>query len=257
MKILFVTSETTYIPGNYLDLLQELLEYQASNKNEGTQKWSLCAVVSVKTLDKNLIKTIIGLPLLGVFDLTKTLIRNIGELPFKKRSKLCARYKIPHMKVDSMNDESIINWVKQNDVDLILNLRTRSIYKRRILNAPNIGCVNIHHGLLPKYRGTFCDLYALSEGREAGFSLHKMEEKVDAGEIYKVVTVDKGSERNYRNYLKKTIKPEIETLINFFNECAKKKELPEGTPNTTSEKKYTKNPTRKTIYEFKERGLIL
>lgn len=257
MKILFVTSEATYIPGNYLDLIEELLVTQKKNKDTGESKWTLAAVVSVKTVDSTLLKTLIGLPFLGVFNLTKTLLKNILELPLKKRTKLCSRFNIPHKVVHSMNDESIIRWVKENEIDVILNLRTRSIYKSEILNAPNIGCINIHHGLLPQYRGTFCDLYALAESRDAGFSLHKMEERVDAGEIYRTVIVNEGTERNYLQYLKSTIKPEIDTLIEFFDECANLGGLPQGTPNLSNQKSYTKNPNRKKIFEFKERGLIL
>ncbi len=252
MKILVVTSQTTYMPGNYQRLLEGLLE--AASNDPG---WSIDAIASVKTLNGSLIKTIIGLPFLGVFNLTHELIKNSWELLFRKRERLAKKHNIPHRLVTSMNEESVIKWVKNLNIDLILNIRTRNIYGENILKTPTLGCINIHHGILPEYRGTFCDLYALSEGREAGFSIHKMEKRVDAGKIFKVVTVDPGNEKNYRNYLKKTEDIELEELLLFFNECSKKMSLPEGIQNKTTNKIYTKNPNRKLIQEFKKKGFIL
>ncbi len=253
LKILFVTSETTYIPGNYLDLLEEL--FKAGENSNGA--WKVAGVISIKTINLNLAKTLVGLPLIGVRDLTKTLVENILKTPFHYRENLCRDYGVAHLKAKSMNDEDTLKWIGGIGPDLILNLRTRCIYKEKALKAARLGCVNIHHGLLPKYRGTFCDLYALYEGRPAGFSLHKMEKKVDAGEIFKVVEVDPGTEKNYKNYLKKTILPEVETLKKFFDKCASLGHLPKGKENKSQKKIYTKNPTNKTIRSFKERGLFL
>jgi methionyl-tRNA formyltransferase len=246
------------MPGNYIDLLEALLKSAAeTQKTEGSPKWEIAGFVSLKTLDLGLVKTLIGLPLLGVTQLTESLLTNILELPLGKRDKLARKYKVRHIKAETMNDPQLVSVVRNLNIDVILNIRTRCIYREDILNAPNWGCLNIHHGLLPEYRGTFCDLYALYEGRPAGFSLHEMVQKVDAGRIFEVVTVDQGGERNYRNYLKKTVQYEVDTLNQFFYNCAKRGGLPEGLPNTPKKKIYTKNPDKKLIKKFKKEGLVL
>lgn len=258
LKILVVTSQTTYMPGNYIDLLQALLkESQYCQNSQGENPWEICAIASLKTLDLSLLKTIIGLPLLGVQNLTSSLITNILELPIKKRDRLAKKYGIPHYFWNSMNDTEAIEKVKALEVDIILNIRTRCIYRKEILEAPRLGCLNIHHGLLPDYRGTFCDLYALYENRPAGFSLHEMVERVDAGRIFEVVTVDSGLERNYRDYLSKTVQFEIDTLTKFFYQCAKLGALPQGIENISQKICYTKNPDKLLIKKFKEQGLVL
>lgn len=240
------------MPGNYQALLSEL-----TKAGIDSETWSITGLVSIKTLDGPLIKTIVGLPLIGVFNLASELIKNSFNLLFKRREKLAKEYRIPHRLVDSMNDQSVIDWVRGMEIDIILNIRTRDIYGESILRTPKLGCVNIHHGILPDYRGTFCDLYALYENRNAGFSIHKMEKKVDAGVIFKTVVVDQGTEKNYQHYLKKTEEVEIKEIIDFFNECTRLNNFPTGIPNKTKRKIYTKNPTPKMIKNFKAQGFIL
>ena len=146
---------------------------------------------------------------------------------------------------------------KKNKIDLIINLRTRCIYKDEILSSPRLGCFNIHHGLLPEYRGTLCDLFALAEQRPAGFTLHKMTQKIDAGVIIKVVEVNQGSERNYVEYLKSTMVPEAEALSNFINYIKENDLPPQGIPNKHDKVTYTKNPTKKQIKNFIREGMLL
>nr|HPO17332.1 formyltransferase family protein [Candidatus Hydrogenedentota bacterium] len=58
------------------------------------------------------------------------------------------------------------------------------IFRRSMLDLPNIGCVNMHSSLLPKHRGPnpFCAVILTGE-QESGVTFHIMEEKIDAGDI--------------------------------------------------------------------------
>ena len=98
-----------------------------------------------------------------------TLTRNIVELPLKRREKLISGRDLPTLRAKTMKDPRIIAWIRGQDIDLVINLRTRCIYRSEVLDASKLGCINIHHGLLPLYRGAMCDLFALSENRPAGF----------------------------------------------------------------------------------------
>src|SRR5690606_523522 len=104
------------------------------------------------------------------------------------------------------------------------------IYKRSILQAPRLGCLNVHHGLLPRYRGTMCDLYALSEGREAGFSVHVMTPKLDAGPILRRQIVGGGT-RDYLSYLRHTGPIEARVLTELVDEIENLGQLPTGDVN--------------------------
>lgn len=252
MKVLLVTSLLTYMPRNYLDLFDSLLR-EVPDYIHG--------LVLLDNLDHKVLKSIIGLPLLGANNVFAHLITNIAKLPLKERERLMKRHHKKVYKIKSMNSKAAIEITKTNNIDLIINLRTRDIYKKEILSAPNFGCLNIHHGLLPKYRGTMCDLYALSEGREAGFSIHMMNEKIDAGEIHQVVTVSRGDDKDYIEYLGKTAAIEGRALASllrsFHREIETTGALPKGELNQAPDKVYTKNPTRSQVAQMKKKGMIV
>jgi len=210
-------------------------------------------LILLENLDLPTVKACLGLPLLGVKKLSFQLYRNILELPLRRREKLFEGHQKWVQKFKTMNDPQVVQFIKEQEIDIIINLRTRCLYKEEILSAPKLACLNIHHGLLPEYRGTFCDLYALTENRAAGFSIHRMEKRVDAGEILARIEVSKG-DKNYLTYLEKTSDKEVEVLVQLIEEIKKIGKIPQGTPNKTDRKVYTKNPTRSQIKRFLASG---
>lgn len=77
--------------------------------------------------------------------------------------------------------------------DLIVTCAYGQIVPDVILNAPKLGCVNVHASLLPKYRGGAPIHWAVINGEsESGVTIMKMVSKMDAGEMYlkKVVAIE-------------------------------------------------------------------
>ncbi len=257
LKVLLVTSEINYMPGNYNPLIQGLIT------NQSTNGFDISGVVELKTLDKQLLSPLVKMPFVGMYKMPLQIIQNIkSEKINQTRQKICNKSQIPLLKWQSMNTPQARSWVVDNQIDIILNIRTRCIYKKAILNAPKLGCINIHHGILPHYRGTFCDLYALSEYRPAGYSIHRMVKKIDDGEVYKVTQVlqRKTQEKvDYIDYLKRTIDLEIEDLTHLLNQINTSQKLPEPLKFTSnpSDILYTKNPTPKEIIKLIRQGITL
>ncbi|MBA3768493.1 MAG: methionyl-tRNA formyltransferase, partial [Acidobacteria bacterium] len=68
--------------------------------------------------------------------------------------------------------------------DLILVWSYSMILPPAILEIPRAGCVNLHGGLLPEYRGGHVMQWAIINGeRETGMTLHYMDEGVDTGPV--------------------------------------------------------------------------
>jgi len=248
MKTLLVTSQITYVPGNYLGLFEEVLASASSQ---------IAGLVILENASWKLCKEILGLKLLGCSRISSHLLKNFIELPRKSREKLFESKGIPVIRTKTMNSADMIEYVKREKIDLIVNARTRCIYKKSILEAPRLGCINIHHGLLPEYRGTLCDLYALSEGRHAGFTLHEMNEKIDAGRILKRCEVSSRDDRDFAAYLEKASIIEGQELGRLLLEIATVGRLPEGVINQCEKTVYTRNPDRKQIARMREAGLLL
>jgi len=250
MKVLLVSSQVTYTPNNYYELHKELLDKSEHH---------IHGLVFLKNLNMSVVKSTAGLFALGAYNVASSLAKNIMSLPLKKTEKL---YKSKNKEVlyfNSMNEKAVIEYVKVNNIDLIVNMRTRCIYKKDILEAPNLGCINIHHGILPEYRGTLCDLYALSENRDAGFTIHEMNKKIDDGKILSigVVSCKSKNQKNYMSHLRSASFVEAQTLAQLLDKIGKINKLPEGNLNSTDKAIYTKNPTRKKIKELKTKGLII
>lgn len=248
MKVLLVTSQITYVPNNCQDFLDKILENNATD---------IAGLVILQNFSLNLVPKILWLYRISCINFANTLSHNMFELLFDKREKLFKKNDIPVFKLKNINDSQVVNWVKENNIDLIVNLRTRCIYKSEILHVPRFGCVNFHHGILPKYRGVFCDLYALYENRPAGITIHQMNEKIDNGEIIFTKQISHKKELDYMNYLSRTGKEEAQLLIQLINYMKKNDKMPSGIRNYSKQPVFTKTPTVHEIDKMRKGGIIL
>ena len=56
------------------------------------------------------------------------------------------------------------------------------ILKPSVLRQPRLGCINIHHAPLPRYKGMMPTFWQLYQGeRHVGLTIHSMTEKIDEG----------------------------------------------------------------------------
>lgn len=68
--------------------------------------------------------------------------------------------------------------------DLIISAAYGQIVPKAVLEAPRLGCINVHASLLPKLRGGAPVHYAILEGHEkTGVTIMYMAEKMDAGDM--------------------------------------------------------------------------
>src|SRR6476619_6211503 len=86
-----------------------------------------------------------------------TLVKNyLGSSRSLRKKSYESKNKFYHV-LPNVNGSEALELIKKHDIDLIVNARTRAIFKKDILNATRLGCINIHHGLLPEQRGLMCD----------------------------------------------------------------------------------------------------
>ncbi len=252
MKCFVVLSEVTYVRDNYNQFLSHLLE--------NTQLIS--GIVILKNNSIDLIKKGLFLRMVGAKNIGANLINNSLKMRIGDpvREKLAKKYGLPIYYFNSSNDESFAKLVKENEIDIIINARTRDIYKKKILSAPKIACINVHHGVLPNYRGTMCDLYAIFENRIPGFSVHFMDKKIDNGKIIEVVSSkDKFSykKNDYEDYIYKSSIYEgkvVALVLNNWERATMPESLILNNPDNAI---YTKNPDVKLIRQMLKTGIKL
>mgnify|MGYP001580294859 FL=1 len=246
MKIILVTSDLTYAPENYNDVF----EYVVNNSSQ-----SIAGVVIVKI---NKISVLAKLPYLyfaGCNNIANTLIHNVADALLRRKYNFLKKFKIPALFANNINDKKTIIWLQSIKPDLILNMRARCIYKEAVLQIPWLGCVNVHHGILPYQKGLFCDLYALADDKTAGFTIHQMTSSIDQGSIFYTQEVDKN--KNYIDYLAEVASKEKRAIARFIKNVAQNKHLPESNPNQEQKSIFTTTPNFKEIKELQHKGMIL
>lgn len=84
---------------------------------------------------------------------------------------------------DKITDKEIRE-IKKVEPDFLVVADFRLILPKRLLEIPKKAAINIHHSLLPKYRGPAPVPYAILNGEETvGVTVMLMSEDVDAGDI--------------------------------------------------------------------------
>lgn len=154
---------------------------------------------------------------------------------------------IPRCLAKDLNSPEALRFVRELRPDLGIHVRTRCILRAEMLSLPPLGWVNIHHGLLPRDRGTSCDLYELREGRPAGFSMHRMTNRVDSGDILATRVVDDGSSRDYPEYLVRSSRLEADSIQRLLEQVMRTGNLPEGIANTCDHPEWSRTPGWRTL----------
>ena len=222
MNVLIVTSSVNYVPENYTLFLQELTQRVPQH---------LKGLLLLKVPFLKMVKPFVGLLSLGCLKSSVTIFQNaLGSSFSKKRETLFAQLNIPILHAKDANELWILDWIQSQKIDLIVNARTRCIYKTPLLKTPRLGCINIHHGLLPVYRGTSCDLWALEEGRPSGYTIHMMTPKIDDGSILSQEIITQNSNSDYMDYLRASSIAEGKALASLIEKIEASKSL-EGLPN--------------------------
>lgn len=90
--------------------------------------------------------------------------------------------------VDDVNSTQQIERVKEMAPQLIISIRFGQILREKIIEIPQLGVVNLHSGILPKYRGVMASFWAILQGeREIGTTLHYIEDsRIDTGAVIAV-----------------------------------------------------------------------
>src|SRR5277367_748357 len=74
-------------------------------------------------------------------------------------------------------------WVREQNADVALVIAYGRILPQDVLDAPRLGCVNVHASILPKYRGAAPIAWAIARGeKETGITLMKMDAGMDTGD---------------------------------------------------------------------------
>jgi methionyl-tRNA formyltransferase len=103
---------------------------------------------------------------------------------FGSVAKLCEDQKIPYIAPNANQLIDLLPQIQKLAPEYIFSFYYRYMIPAELLACANIGALNMHGSLLPKYRGRAPVNWAILHGEtETGATLHVMEAKPDAGDI--------------------------------------------------------------------------
>lgn len=109
------------------------------------------------------------------------------ELPFDKLygyESVLDRCVEKGLNVVSSRAWQVVESVRQVKPDVIFSVYYRKIFPVELLHIPLGGCINIHPGLLPFYRGPVPTAWAIKNGETCfGITIHNMDQGIDTGDI--------------------------------------------------------------------------
>ena len=83
-----------------------------------------------------------------------------------------------------LKDGVVAQWLRDLKADVALVVAYGRILPKAVLEAPRLGCVNVHASLLPKLRGAAPITWAIVRGEpETGVTLMQMDEGMDTGDM--------------------------------------------------------------------------
>lgn len=243
MRVLVVTSSVTFVPENYNRLICRLATHP-----------SVVGLLEINNREKSILVKAIGMiaslsaPRMGVALLKNYLgkSRLIRKNAFEETEKF---YRV----ISNINDPANVKFIQDQKIDLIINARTRSIFRADILNCTRLGCLNIHHGLLPDQRGLMCDFWAHLENEPFGFSIHQMTTKIDDGPIVRVQEVQ--TDRScYLKSILKTSEIEAAVCLDLLSQIQTEGKI---TPIQVQNLKikYRKNPSLWDGFKMQKKGI--
>jgi methionyl-tRNA formyltransferase len=125
------------------------------------------------------------LALYGPVDFARLLVR-VAERKLRRRSiAALARAKdVPLVPTKSVNDPEFVRRIVMSKPDVIVSVAAPEIFKDQILRSASLGCINMHSGRLPKYRGMMPTFWQMRFGEEhATVTVHEMAAELDAGAV--------------------------------------------------------------------------
>ena len=85
---------------------------------------------------------------------------------------------------ERVRDAATADWIREQEVDLLLNVHSLYLIHGDVVAAPSIGSFNLHPGPLPAYAGLNTPSWAIYNGEDRhGVTVHWMEPGVDTGAI--------------------------------------------------------------------------
>lgn len=151
------------------------------------------------------------------------------------------------------NDKINIDWLAEQDIDLVVSFSAPCVFKSELLKLPKFGCINLHCSLLPNYAGLLPSFWALYQNANSiGATVHKMDDKIDNGAILGQVKIPVPSNPSMFNVIIDTKQAGGLLMVSVISEILGG--IVQERANHINSEDYFSWPTVDQIKEFRRNG---
>ena len=166
---------------------------------------------------------------------------------------LAASVGVPVLATPSVNDPAYHERLRAKGLDLIVSVAAPEIFAPELLSIPRLGCINIHSGKLPNYRGMMPTFWQMLRGEKAiTISVHKMVQKLDAGDVLGAQSFPLRSRDSLDRVIRGTKREGARLLIRVLRDIQKGKV--QASPLNLAQARYFSFPEPSDVREFRSRG---
>jgi methionyl-tRNA formyltransferase len=257
MKLEFITEEDLYV----LPLFEEFFRNVPADFE--IVRVSCCRLMGNRPRHQ-LIRELIWLyGLVGFFrmaarHLVARLLSRLPRRPGRRRyysiEQLCAAYGVEYARIGNPNAESFAQEVTARGADILVSVACPFILKRRLLEVPPLGCINLHNAPLPQYKGMMPTFWQLFHGeRSVGLTIHYMTEKIDDGRVLFQDRLEIEPAETLDHLIRRSKRRAAHCLAHVLQELCQGTATP--VPLGKDNSSYFTFPSRQQIREFHRRGL--
>lgn len=183
------------------------------------------------------------------------LAARVAARKLRRRSigRLACEENIPELPTESVNDPEFVRRVRALRPDIIVSVAAPEIFKPEILESARLGCINVHSGRLPVYRGMMPTFWQMRFGEpNATVTVHEMAPRLDAGDILATVECPIREHDSLDRVIIETKREAARLMIRVLRELAA------GTSTTRpldlANASYYSFPKRQDARHFRRRG---
>jgi methionyl-tRNA formyltransferase len=121
---------------------------------------------------------------------------------------------VPIFKTQNHNSKHCVELVNDLKLDLLVNCGTPRKLTSELLNCTRIGVLNVHPGILPKYRGSSAVEWSIYNGDKPGNTAHFMGEGYDDGNIILAESINLHMGSDYKKIRISVFEKNFEIMAN-------------------------------------------
>jgi len=160
---------------------------------------------------------------------------------------------VPLLPTRSVNHREYIECVQAIAPDVIVSVAAPEIFKAELLGVPRLGCINIHSGRLPTYRGMMPTFWQMLRGEPAAtITVHFMAQALDAGHVLATESFRIKARDSLDRVIKGTKCNGARLLIRVL--CELRSGRTQQKPLDMAQSAYFSFPRPEDVQEFRKRG---